>query len=445
MDHQLPHLNNRRVSFAHDHPMHSLKGLEIMTVPSSSQATEKVKHLKKGKSLHGIDFPEFPTSDPSGLNTLGDPSFDFFQLLPLSLSDSTIFQDQLAKFREQHETRMEEHDQDSDDVDSREMFDGEPAYLREATISRIGRDHYLCLDNIRNWLSTQGYLRSLFERSGHQPESRTRMHFMKEWLRGSSISTLVKEYKQKRKDQLRIERAQAHAALSVAEVAAAIAGFAANSGSSWDSALASAASLVAAVCAKAAESMGADRTHVSLIIDSAVGGNSTNNVLPLTDSAATCLRCAATRRYKSQTKLADCIYQNTPAFTPQASMDDTNTHEHCSSMIDERALSKGVDLLISESGKKALPRKVSITFKQERVVLKLTKKCFGGAFTTSKQYHIKDVPHQMQEESSYLLKLETADNGTICIYFSDKKQQETWGTTITYLLINKYRQRHQDT
>lgn len=25
MDHQLPHLNNRRVSFAHDHPMHSLK------------------------------------------------------------------------------------------------------------------------------------------------------------------------------------------------------------------------------------------------------------------------------------------------------------------------------------------------------------------------------------------------------------------------------------
>ncbi|KAF3777973.1 NAD-dependent malic enzyme isoform [Nymphaea thermarum] len=326
------------------------QGLEIVTIPSSSQATQKVKHSKKGKSLHGIDFAELPTSDPDGLNTLGEPSFDFLQLLPLSLSDST---DQLEKFKKEHQPREREEEQDSNDVDSREVVDGETASLRDATVSRVGGDHYLWLDNIResgprpawpgparpdastltikslrkwgycatvvptravtpdaqsgpghkatgpeskpsrlhlnkNWLSTQGYLRSLFERNGHQPESRIRMHFMKEWLRGSSISTLVKEYKQKRKDQLRIRRAQAHAALSVAEVAAAIAGFAANSGNSWDPALASAASLVAAVCAKAAESMGADRTHVSLIIDSAVGSNSTSNILSLTDSAPTC-------------------------------------------------------------------------------------------------------------------------------------------------------------
>ncbi|XP_031503443.2 VAN3-binding protein-like [Nymphaea colorata] len=439
MDNQLPHLNHGRVSFALDYPMHSLKGLEIMTIPSSSQATQKVKHSKKGKSLHGIDFAELPTSDPDGLNTLGEPSFDFLQLLPLSLSDSTILQDQLAKFKEEHQPREQEEEQDSNDVDSREMVDGETANLREATISRVGRDHYLWLDNIRNWLSTQGYLRSLFERNGHQPESRIRMHFMKEWLRGSSISTLVKEYKQKRKDQLRIRRAQAHAALSVAEVAAAIAGFAANSGNSWDPALASAASLVAAVCAKAAESMGADRTHVSLIIDSAVGSNSTSNILSLTDSAPTCSRCAAMRRYKAQTKLGDSIYQNAPLCTPQAGTDNTETHEYCSSMTDEAALSKGADLLV-KGGKKALPRKVSITFKQERVVLKLAKKCFGGAFTTSKQYHIKDVPHQLEEGSFYLLKLETADGGTICIFFSDKRQRDTWGTTITYLLINKDRQ-----
>lgn len=114
------------------------------------------------------------------------------------------------------------------------------------------------------------------------------MHYVKAWLGGASISTLSEEYKEKRKDGLRVQRAQVHAALSVAGVAAAILGFAANSTSGWDPGLVSAASLVAAVCAETAEALGADRACVSSVINSAILACSPNEILTLTASAATC-------------------------------------------------------------------------------------------------------------------------------------------------------------
>lgn len=109
-----------------------------------------------------------------------------------------------------------------------------------------------------------------------------------------SIKKWLKEIKQKRKEDQRIQKAEVHAAISVAGVAAALAAIAAENsqhngkGTNKDSAVASAAALVAAQCAKVAEAMGAKREQLSTVIGSAISGTSASEIVTLTASAATC-------------------------------------------------------------------------------------------------------------------------------------------------------------
>lgn len=92
-----------------------------------------------------------------------------------------------------------------------------------------------------------------------------------------------------------MHKAEVHAAISVAGVAAALAAIAAENSqhggknTTKDAAVASAAALVAAQCAKAAETMGAKREHLSSVIGSAIAtGTSASEILTLTASDATC-------------------------------------------------------------------------------------------------------------------------------------------------------------
>lgn len=131
--------------------------------------------------------------------------------------------------------------------------------------------------------------------------------FMKSWLGGESISSLLRGSKTKRKEELRLQVAQVHAALAVARLAAGIAGIVANcsletsnsknlsihsEGGDWgeemSTVVASAAALVATVCAEAAESVGANRAHVASAISTGLATRTFADMLAHTATAATC-------------------------------------------------------------------------------------------------------------------------------------------------------------
>lgn len=114
-------------------------------------------------------------------------------------------------------------------------------------------------------------------------------------MKNVPIKKWVKEIKGKRKEEKRLQRAEVHAAVSIAGLAAALAAVAAEGDSNEEpdkereTAIASAATLVAAQCAQMAELMGAKREQLSTILGSAISGTKTSDILTLTAAAATCM------------------------------------------------------------------------------------------------------------------------------------------------------------
>lgn len=115
---------------------------------------------------------------------------------------------------------------------------------------------------------------------------------------GKTVGRWLKDRREKKKEEMRAQNAQLHAAVSVAGVAAAVAAIAAataaSSGSGKDEqmaktdmAAASAATLVAAQCVEAAEAMGAERELLASVVGSAVNVRSAGDIMTLTAAAAT--------------------------------------------------------------------------------------------------------------------------------------------------------------
>ena len=146
---------------------------------------------------------------------------------------------------------------------------------------------------------------------------------MKAWLGGEILSSFSKGCRKRRKEELRLHTAQVHAALSVARLAAAIAGIVGNcylepvnsktmildhQGGELDNRMntvvASAAALVATVCAEAAESVGANRMQVASAIRTGLATQSSADLVTLTATAATCnaLRFSVRRTVLPSTK-----------------------------------------------------------------------------------------------------------------------------------------------
>lgn len=138
---------------------------------------------------------------------------------------------------------------------------------------------------------------------------------MKGWLKGKSLSNLFGSQREKKKEEVRLHTAKLHAALSLTQLAAAIAGFATNGNSSteaqdhikhaissngggratvleWDQdmgvVVASAAALLTAVCAEAAEALGAKRARVASAVKSGLATQTPVDMITLTATAATC-------------------------------------------------------------------------------------------------------------------------------------------------------------
>ncbi|KAF5190489.1 auxin canalization protein [Thalictrum thalictroides] len=253
----------------------------------------------------------------------------------------------------------------------------------------------------------------------------------KKWLtwkiapfKNISIKKWLKEIKQKRKEDDRLQRADVHAALSVAGLAAALAAVAAEnnknnqSNSKKEPVVATAAALIASQCAKMAAAMGAKPEQLHTTMGSAMTSASASELLSLTAAAATSLRGAATLR--ARPGLKDRFNSTTPVIpiedSPKIDFDFDKFRS---------TLAKGDDLNIVKSDGTNVYRSVSIVLNREaKVILKIRKINILTAFTSTKEYILIDLHAELYKDSlatggtSYYVVL-TTNRGTIKLDMED--------------------------
>ncbi|EOY31595.1 hypothetical protein QUC31_019711 [Theobroma cacao] len=279
------------------------------------------------------------------------------------------------------------------------------------------------------------------------PELNYNSCFRKKWMpwkivpfKGISIKKWLKEMKAKRKEEERLQRAEVHAAMSVAGLAAALAAIAAENSKREDcnptkeAAVASAAALVAAQCAKVAEAMGAKKEQLGSLIGSAMSGNSASDILTLTAAANTSLRGAAT--LKSRTGCKNGLNGSAPVLPIKDSNDFPFEFEKCRSM-----LAKGAELGVETPDGKYTVRSVSIVLDGEsKVILKLRKL---SLLKSRKECIVLDLHAELYRDpeadettdTCYLILL-TTNLGTIKLDMVDDYQSyKTWATTINHMLM----------
>lgn len=128
------------------------------------------------------------------------------------------------------------------------------------------------------------------------------------WFRGQPFASLLRQHRVKKKEETRLRTANVQAAISVTQLAAAIAAYTANRcpGSAsrddnpmvngntvgrvnnMDNIVASAAALLATVCAETAELAGAHTSHVASAINSGLASQTTADMVTLIATTATC-------------------------------------------------------------------------------------------------------------------------------------------------------------
>ncbi|XP_059636227.1 VAN3-binding protein [Cornus florida] len=293
------------------------------------------------------------------------------------------------------------------------------------------------------------------------PELNYNTCFRKKWLPWKTVSfrhmmsikKWLKEMKQKRKEDERLKRAEVHAAISVAGVAAALAAIAAENSSSSsklvlddsttkESTVASAAALVAAQCAQVAEALGAKKEQLSTVIGSAMSCTTAGDILTLTAAAATSLRGAATLKARS-----GCNNRLINGSVPVLPIQD-NDHfdfnfDKCRSI-----LAKGTELSIQTSDNgRCMLRSVSVTLTREaKVILKIRKLNLLNAFARNKESTVLDLHAELykeedsqgeesEEDTCYLIVL-TTNGGMIKLDMGDDyRRYKLWATTINQMLM----------
>ncbi|KAJ9689134.1 hypothetical protein PVL29_014670 [Vitis rotundifolia] len=281
------------------------------------------------------------------------------------------------------------------------------------------------------------------------PELNYNSYLRKKWISwkimpiGSNVSIKkwFKDIKLKRKEEDRLQRAEVHAAISVAGVAAALAAIAAenpkqdHSNATKESAVASAAALVAAQCAQLAEAMGAKRELLSTVMSSAMSGTSASDILTLTAAAATSLKGAATLKARAGYK--NRLNGSAPVLPIEESNElDSDLEKHRS------MLAKGAQLTFHTSDGRCLLRSVSIILNsQAKVILKIRKLNLMNTFSSKKESIIQDLHAELYDDSDsderntcYLIVL-TTNRGTIKLDMGDDYHlYKIWATTVNHML-----------
>ncbi|PON56037.1 Pleckstrin-like [Parasponia andersonii] len=256
------------------------------------------------------------------------------------------------------------------------------------------------------------------------PELNYNGYFKKRWMSWKavpfrnviSIKKWLKEIKQRRKEEDRLQKAEVHAAISVAGVAAALAAIAAenskkDSSNAKEAAVASAAALVASQCAKVAEAMGAKRDQLSCVMGSAMTGTNATDIFTLAAAAKTSLKGAATLKARSGCK------NKINGIAPILPIEES--HEFDFDLETYRAaLAKGAELGVETP---------------DGIILDLHAELY------------KDSEAEETTETCYLLVL-TTSRGIFKLDMGDDYQRyKTWATTISHMLllsssITKYEQ-----
>ncbi|XP_057803557.1 uncharacterized protein LOC131018880 [Salvia miltiorrhiza] len=248
------------------------------------------------------------------------------------------------------------------------------------------------------------------------------------WPRGQFLSSLFRWRNESKKEERRLQTAQLHAALSLTQLAAAIAGISSTTGKEEGSpfqqgtpcqdmanVLSSAAALVTNVCAEAAESLGANRAEVQAAVDSGVAIQTPIDMIAITATAATCLRGAS-------------LLKTRATAVPL-------------SRVQEMLKISAEIRTIMPSGRKECTR-VSVYLKHQHLIFCFTKKYLRGALTSTKEYQVTNITQERREQQGNCLLCLNTKNGVIKLLFEDEMQSKIWISTILNLLevhnIHKY-------
>ncbi|XP_057536861.1 VAN3-binding protein isoform X2 [Amaranthus tricolor] len=279
--------------------------------------------------------------------------------------------------------------------------------------------------------------------------------FRKKWFQWKmpfgnvSLKKWLKEIKEKRKEEKRLQRAEVHAALSIAGLAAALAAIAEetskgqlepDSSPARKVALASAAAVVASQCAQVAETMGAKKDQLSSILGSALSGTSTSDILTLTAAATTSLRGAATLKARAG-------YKNRLNGVPILPIDvdsSISRDEHDLDFEKSRAiLAKGTQLTVETPNGKCVVRIVSIHLNNEaKVILRILKRNLLNVIKSKKECLVLDLHAELYKDADgdefdtcYQIVL-TTTRGPIKIDMADDySRYNMWATTINQMLM----------
>ncbi|KAK7388437.1 hypothetical protein VNO78_23253 [Psophocarpus tetragonolobus] len=291
-------------------------------------------------------------------------------------------------------------------------------------------------NNVKSWIWMQQAM---------HPELNYNSCFRKKWmpwkhiipLKSESIKKWFKEIKMKRKEDQRLQRAEVHAAISVAGVAAALAAIAAEnskkeSNQDRDAAVVSAAALVAAQCAKVAEAMGAKKEQLSNVIGSAMSGTSASDILTLTAAAATSLKGAATLKVRSGCK--NRLNGGVPILPLEDNNDLDFDFEKGRSI-----LAQGAELYVETPEGKYMPRSVSIILNSEAKVVLMMRK--HNLFKSKKEGIVMTLHAELYKGSEtedadtcYLIVLTTRGGVFKLDMADDFRRYKTWATTINHML-----------
>ncbi|CAK9329788.1 unnamed protein product [Citrullus colocynthis] len=325
----------------------------------------------------------------------------------------------------------------------------------EKSVKMEAEDHF---KSMPSWKSNDMKSFIWMQQAMH-PELNYSSYFRKKWfqwkmvpLKNLSIKKWLKEIRKSRKDENRLERAEIHAALSVAGVAAALAAIAAetsrskddNSGCAKDAAVASAAALVAAQCAQVAQAMGAKREQLSSVIGSAMSSTTASDILTLTAAAATSLKGASTLKARSE-------YKNKSSGGVASVLPIEDNHEIEMDFNFEKTksiLAKGVLLKVESPTGKYKKRSISIIQNNDtKVILKIRKLNMLNTKQESVVLDMyielyrdedddKDVNDDDEEIHTCYLIVLTTNRGTFKLDMAnDYKKYKIWATAINQMLM----------
>ncbi|OIV91342.1 hypothetical protein TanjilG_01960 [Lupinus angustifolius] len=286
-----------------------------------------------------------------------------------------------------------------------------------------------------------------------------------------TVGRWLKERREKKKEENRTHNAQLHAAISVAAVASAVAAITAATAAAsatskdekmakTDMAVASAATLVAAQCVEAAESMGAEREHLASVVSSAVNVRSHDDITTLTAAAATALRGAATLKARALKEVWNittvtpiergigiglCGKGNNNSNSSTSDSGEIVNGDNFLGACSQELLAKGTELL-KRTRKGDLHWKIVSVYihRTGQVMLKMKSKHVAGTITKKKKNVVLDVRTNLPAwagrhlfddgEKRKYFGLKTESRGTVEFECRNQREYDIWTQGVSRLL-----------